>query len=533
VTIPRRDAVLLVALWSAATAIALAVRPPISPDETRYLGVAWDMWSRGDFLVPHLNGAPYSDKPPLLFWLFHLGWALGGVSETWPRLIGPLFALASAFLLIPMARRLWPDRPVAGWAATLALPGTLGWTIYGSFVLFDMLLTVGVLVALIGVLDVWRGRGLRGWLLCGVGLGWALLSKGPVALLHVLPVPLLAPLWMREGRPARWGAWYAGVGLAFLVGVTMVLAWAVPAGLAGGQAYRDAIFLRQTADRMVSGAAHGRPVWWYLPVIPLLLLPWVLWPAAWRAVASTRRLTTESSVRLCLTWGTVVLIAFALISGKQAHYLLPAVPVLALLWDRGWAAVRDEGRGLSLLLPASFLAVTGIAAGLAPHLPGLERQVPWIGGIRLGPAVLLVMSAGAVALAGPRIPRTRLPLLVTAAGLTLTALLHMAVMPALRPSFDVTPVALELRHYQQDGYDIAHVGKYNAQWHFAARLTEPFAVVADTADARRWQADHPRSVMISYARTGQAAAREAAGQRCSPFRDRLVCLAVADSAKGP
>ena len=23
----------------------------------------------GDFLVPHLNGAPYSDKPPLLFWL--------------------------------------------------------------------------------------------------------------------------------------------------------------------------------------------------------------------------------------------------------------------------------------------------------------------------------------------------------------------------------------------------------------------------------------------------------------------------------
>jgi 4-amino-4-deoxy-L-arabinose transferase-like glycosyltransferase len=533
VTIPRRDAVLLVALWSAATAVALATRPPISPDETRYLAVAWDMWARGDFLVPHLNGAPYSDKPPLLFWLFHLGWAVGGVSETWPRLIGPAFALASAFLLIPVARRLWPDRPEAGWAAAVALPGTLGWSIYGTFVLFDMLLTVGVLLALIGVLDVWRGRGLRGWVLCGVGLGWALLSKGPVALLHILPVPLLAPFWMREGRPERWGGWYAGLGLAFLIGVALVLAWAVPAGIAGGQAYRDAIFLRQTADRMVTGAAHGRPVWWYLPVVPLLLLTWVLWPAAWRAIASAGRLVTESGVRLCLAWGAVVFTAFALISGKQAHYLLPLVPMLTLLWDRGWPAVRERGAGLSVVLPAGFLALAGMVAALAPRLPGLERQVPWMGEVRFGPAALLMIAAGVILLLGRRMEPAGRPLLVTASGLVLTALLHLAVMPALRPSFDVTPLALALRDYQQQGYAIAHLGKYNAQWHFAARMTDPFAVVPDSAAAGRWMASHPRHVVISYARAPQGAARQAAGERCTPFRDRLVCLAVSDSPKGP
>jgi 4-amino-4-deoxy-L-arabinose transferase-like glycosyltransferase len=250
-------------------------------------------------------------------------------------------------------------------------------------------------------------------------------------------------------------------------------------------------------------------------------------------VGSTSRLTAESSVRLCLIWGVVVFVAFALISGKQAHYLLPLVPVLALLWGRGWAVVRDQGAGLSLVLPAAFLALAGVAAGVAPHLPGLERQLPWIGGIRSGPAVLLVILAGAVALAGPRILRTRLPLLVTAAGVTLTALLHLTVMPALGPSFDVTPLALQLRQYRQNGYAIAHTGKYSAQWHFAARLTEPFTVVADSADASRWMADHPRSVVISYARLAQAAARAEAGQLCSPFRDRLVCLAVTDSAKRP
>ncbi|MBS1240681.1 MAG: putative glycosyltransferase, partial [Gemmatimonadetes bacterium] len=378
-----------------------------------------------------------------------------------------------------------------------------------------------------------RGHGLRGWILCGVGLGWALLSKGPVALLHILPVPLLAPWWMRDGRPARWRGWYAGLALAFLIGVTLVLAWAIPAGLAGGQAYRDAIFLRQTADRMVAGAAHGRPLWWYLPVVPLLLVPWVLWPSAWRAVATVRRLTAESGTRLCLIWGAVVFTAFVLISGKQAHYLLPVLPALALLWDRGWAAAGEDGANHSLALPAGFLALAGIAAAVAPHLPGLERQVPWIGAVRPGPAVLLVVAAGAVVILGRRLAPGRLPVLVTATGLVLSALLHLAVMPALRPNFDVTPLALELRAYQERGYAIAHLGKYNAQWHFAARMTEPFAVVADSAEADSWMEEHPRHVIIRYARAAQAAAREAGGERCSPFRDRWVCLAVGGSAKEP
>ncbi|VAW74626.1 Polymyxin resistance protein ArnT, undecaprenyl phosphate-alpha-L-Ara4N transferase; Melittin resistance protein PqaB, partial [hydrothermal vent metagenome] len=58
---------LLVAV-AALAAIQLWLRPLLPVDETRYLSVAWEMWSRGDFLVPYLNGEAYSHKPPLLFW---------------------------------------------------------------------------------------------------------------------------------------------------------------------------------------------------------------------------------------------------------------------------------------------------------------------------------------------------------------------------------------------------------------------------------------------------------------------------------
>ncbi|MBS1246119.1 MAG: putative glycosyltransferase, partial [Proteobacteria bacterium] len=65
---------------------ALVTRSAWPTDETRWLAVAWEMWVRGDLLVPRLNGAPAS-VAPLFFWLVHLGWQAFGVVEWWPRLV--------------------------------------------------------------------------------------------------------------------------------------------------------------------------------------------------------------------------------------------------------------------------------------------------------------------------------------------------------------------------------------------------------------------------------------------------------------
>ncbi len=77
-----RDTWLRVALVAVLTVAALASRTSLPVDETRYLAVAWEMWQRGDFLVPFRNGEAYSHKPPLLFWLIHAGWAIFGVNDS-------------------------------------------------------------------------------------------------------------------------------------------------------------------------------------------------------------------------------------------------------------------------------------------------------------------------------------------------------------------------------------------------------------------------------------------------------------------
>jgi 4-amino-4-deoxy-L-arabinose transferase-like glycosyltransferase len=47
--------------------ITIFMQPPIPLHSTRALAVAWDMWANHQFWVPHINGAPYSEKAPLLF----------------------------------------------------------------------------------------------------------------------------------------------------------------------------------------------------------------------------------------------------------------------------------------------------------------------------------------------------------------------------------------------------------------------------------------------------------------------------------
>jgi 4-amino-4-deoxy-L-arabinose transferase-like glycosyltransferase len=99
-------------IWALVVVAALTLRPILPLDETRYFAVAWEMWRSGDLLVPELNGAFYSHKPPLLFWLINAGWSFFGPVEVWGRIVGPAFGLGAVFLTHQLARLLWPcSRP--------------------------------------------------------------------------------------------------------------------------------------------------------------------------------------------------------------------------------------------------------------------------------------------------------------------------------------------------------------------------------------------------------------------------------------
>jgi len=222
-------------LWGVLTTVSLTIRPLFPVDETRYAAVAWEMWLRNDFLVPYLNGEIYSHKPPLLFWLMQLSWWLTGVNDWSLRLISPLFSLATLFLSGAVAGILWPERKRVETLTPLILLGLFVWAIYSTLTMFDMMLAFFALLGIYSLLKlVDSDLSLKYWALLGIAIGGGVLSKGPVILLHILPVALLAPWWLKTAY-FRWKHWYFGLIAAILAGAVIALCWAIPAGIAGAR----------------------------------------------------------------------------------------------------------------------------------------------------------------------------------------------------------------------------------------------------------------------------------------------------------
>ncbi len=476
-------------VWGALVAAVLALRPLLPVDETRYLSVAWEMWRHGDWLVPHLNGAPYSDKPPALFWGILLGWRVLGVNLWWPRILPPLLGLGSALLLARLSARLGSE---PGDRRALPFLSGLLWVTYSTMVLFDTLLTACVLIAVCGVVEAWRGRRLTGWLACGAGIGLGALSKGPVVLVHVLPVALLAPWWAGSAPAGGWRRWYAGALAALAMGAAIGFAWALPAGAHGGPAYRSAILWGQTAGRIsgrITGRlAHPRPWWWYVAMLPVVLYPWGLWPPLWRALARGRR-SLGVPARFALAWVVPGLVTLSTFGGKQVQYLMPLLPGVAIL--AAVACAGMEPRRWDAALPASPLALAGVVMVIGGTLAP-SAMPRWLS--EVSPIWGLCLLAGAFLLAFAKGGRGQ----VLALSLTCPLLLigvHLAGAAALGRSFDLEPVAAMLKAGEQAGRPIAYVGPYSGQFHFLGRLDRPFEET--TRDSMlAWAASHPLGLVV-------------------------------------
>lgn len=474
----------LAILGFAAVALAgVLLRPALPIDETRYLAVAWEMWARGDWLVPTKNFAPYAHKPPLLFWTMNLVWSLIGVSEIAARLVGPGFAALCLLLTGRLARRLWPDQAEIGAAATLALAGMAAFALYGGLTMFDAALaaaTVGGMLALLRAVHAGRTRD---WALLGLALALGGLAKGPVILIHLGPALALSPLW--SGGRITWGAMTRGAAVAIGTGMGLVALWVVPAAVSGGADYREAILWTQSAGRVAEAFAHARPWWFLAALLPALLFPWIAAPALWRAGA--RADWRDPGLRLCLVWGGAGLVLFSLISGKQAHYLLPELPAAALVVAR-LSPGRFPLRVPALVVALGALAGIAVAAGLVPlGRAGALVQPRAV----LAAACLLVLAAclGALRLRG----------LAGGAVLTLGTVLALNLLvgfTAIRPLYDTHRIAAAIAPFQPAG--IAFYGQsYHAEFNFAGRLTAPVATPRTAEDLAAWQAEHPAGVIVA------------------------------------
>lgn len=465
---------------------------PVPIDETRYLAVAWEMRQTGEFIVPHLNGATYAHKPPLLFWLINAGWLVTGVHAWTGRAVTLACSLLSLLLMQRLTLRLTASASAARLSMWFVL-GAIYFVTFANAIMFDVPLATCVLLAVHGIVDLVDGRTRRGILVAGVAIGLGILVKGPVMLLDIAFVALGAPWWaplQLQGRRARY---FGAFGLAFLLGAAIGLAWAIPAALHGGDAYARAIFLNQTFDRIeaVKGAStHGRPWWWYGIVFPLMLLPWPLViRGAWTKL---RALADERAVRLGIAWVVPTFVAFSLIGGKQPHYLLPAIPgvalVLACAFDHGALRARS---GLFALL----LITVGVGAALLPHYSATRVAFEYVGDTSPWWGVAIAAIGVGLLLAARRAAH---PAWLAVTTLVLVLIVKLAVVQGPGERYDMRPISAELHAAQERGQPVVHLGWHHGVYEFAGRLTRPLPVLEDMEAFTAWAQQHPDGLVASF-----------------------------------
>ncbi len=470
-------------------ASSMLFRSPIPVDETRYLSVAWEMWLRGDFWVPFLNGQTYSHKPPLLFWLFQAGWAVFGVNEWWPRLVGPLCALTNLFLIRKLAEKLWPEETGIALLAPWILIATLLWTLFATSGMFDILLTCDVLLGMLGLLSLAQGIELKGVAYVAIAIGFGLLTKGPVIFLHLLPTAFLVSLWSSN----RNSKFFGNLGVAVLAGVLIGLAWAIPAAKHGGAEYANAIFWQQTANRTVGSEIHVRPFIWYSLFLPLILFPWIVWPCFWKNLLHIK-IADDCSLRFCLVWLVSSFLIFSILPSKQIHYLIPMLPAFALVATRAlYKAGQTVSLASELLVPSAF-GMIGLFLIFLPHVPGLTN-FKWVQAVECGWG-LGVLAVAALMLIAVLYARKLSVAVVSIALVSAVFIGFVFFFQYTGLAYNLRPAALQLKSLNEKGVSCAYVGTYHGQLQFLGRLPQPLQTLSADQVAD-WVKLHADGYLIS------------------------------------
>ncbi len=338
----------------------------IGPDEPRYAAVARQMLETGDYITPRLNGAPWFEKPPLMYWLAALGYKIFGFGETGARFPSALGATICVFLVYWCGRRLW-DRAI-GFLSALVLASSVGFFAFARAASMDMPLTACLTMTLIFFLIGFNDAGSRRryWFYAFYGaLGLGILAKGPVAVL--LPALSLGGFLLVRGKWDDWKTWHPK---AIWITAAVSLPWFLLCTIVNGREFIQVFLVNHNFQRFATTVhGHQRPFYFFVPVLLLLTFPWTFLLIS----ALRRRFSKNDSI--LLWWAIVPFVFFSMSGSKLPGYILPMVPPIAILLGKELAQPRSRAYKVAVFIEAGTMVFIGVAFGFYGHMLNVDPHV--------------------------------------------------------------------------------------------------------------------------------------------------------------
>lgn len=433
----------------------------VGADEPRYAQVAREMLARPDWITPTLGGQPWLEKPPLYYWQAMASFAIFGVHDWAARVPSAVDASLVVLGVYLFLSRLRPGFHLDGALITASTAGIIGFARSAST---DMPLAAMFTLAML-CWYAWWETSQRPWLNGFYAfMALAVLAKGPVAV--ILAAATILPFALAAGnrRILLRTLWVPGIFLFFVI----AMPWYIAVQLQQPEFFRVFILEHNLARFGSDVYHHTQPVWFYIPVVILGLVPWFVFVKAagldlargWWAERKALFKSEDAFTVFLALWFLVPVLFFSLSRSKLPGYILPAIPAGALLvaeFVRRHAGEEHPAPRWVIILHALFAAALLVPSFAIGYLV-VENRMPWGAATMISIMIALIVAiAIARALLGKLGLRVLYFVTLVPVVVSVAAILRIGA-PAIDQMLSARPVARQLASMEVRSMPLAVLG---------------------------------------------------------------------------
>ena len=392
----RSHLYLAVLLFAAAVYLGCIISPPSLMDDVDAVQgqIARNMLTSGDWVTARLDGVPYLEKAPLVYWLIASSYSVFGVHDWAARIPIALSAVGLALLTAGFAE--WAFGGLAGLYAGLCVATSVGLFLFTRILIPDVMLTFTIALAMwafLRALDEEERRPHRWSVIGAASLGLGLLLKSLVSIVFPIATGLIYLLLTKQLFSRRtWKRLHPFSG--GLIALLIAAPWHILATLrnpphfsftlhSGPGQYHGFLwffFINEQLLRFLN-LRYPRdyntvPRFYFWTLHLVWLFPWSVYFAAMTKFSWKPENRRDRTRLLALCWTGFVLVFFTF-SPTQEYYSMPIYPALALLL----ASAMATESSLVRLCTRVLCVIAGMAGVACFVLVFLVRHSPTPGDI--------------------------------------------------------------------------------------------------------------------------------------------------------
>lgn len=329
--------------------------PLLNNNEGLYAEIAWEMVETGNWVIPHLNGVPYIEKPPLLYWLVALSFKILGKSEFSARLVPALFGFLTSCSLYFFGQSF--QKEAWGKYAAIILTTSCGFIVFSHMVFFDVALTFFLTASALSFYKFYQTERKKYLYAFSILMAAAVLTKGFVAI-FLIGIFFLSFLALEKNTSFLKCFLNPWVWTIFLL---LTVPWHVMASLQDSN-FPWFYFVNEHwmrfLDKRIPKDYYTGPFYYYIPRVLGYMVPWTFMVPFFIKKQSA---LNNSLKRFLRCWFFSFLLFFSFSRAKANYYMVVGIPPLSL-WLGAYlsTASRRVTLSLSAAIFSGFMMIIGV-----------------------------------------------------------------------------------------------------------------------------------------------------------------------------